>query len=73
MSSLLRRLYRLYLHAYYHHFSVFAELEVQQHLYDRFYQFVTSSLLLSEKDMSPFLPLDEVFAVIYKVAWTVCL
>ena len=46
---------------------------MQQHLYDRFYRFVTSSLLLREKDMSPFLPLDEVFAVIYKVAWLVCL
>lgn len=73
MSSMLRRLYRLYLHAYYQHFSVFVEIETQQHLYDRFYRFVTSSLLLCEKDMNPFLPLDEVFAVIYKDAWTVCL
>ena len=65
IATVLRRLYRLYLHAYYQHFSVFGEVELQQHLYERFYRFVTTNRLLSEKDMKPFLSLDEVFAVIY--------
>ena len=65
IATVLRRLYRLYLHAYYQHFSVFGEVELQQHLYERFHRFVTTNRLLNEKDMKPFLSLDEVFAVIY--------
>ena len=70
MSFTLRRLYRLYLHAYYQHHNAFAEEERRKHIYEKFFGFVTSSGLLSEKDMKPYLSVEDMTLLVYNC--TVC-
>lgn len=61
----LRRLYRLYLHSFYQHYGAFVEAEKMRHMYSKFFGFVTCSGLLSEKDMKPYLSLDEMNEYVY--------
>ena len=65
MFASLRRLYRLYLHAFYQHYGAFAEAEKRRHMYAKFFGFVTCSGLLSERDMKPYLSLDEMNEYVY--------
>lgn len=51
LSSVCRRLYRIFSHAYYHHFQVFDEFEKETHLCGRFSRFVTMYELLSKDSL----------------------
>ena len=59
MISLLRRLYRLYIHAYYQHFDGFCEVEKKNHCYEKFSFFVKSTALVSDRDLRPYLSVEE--------------
>lgn len=65
LSSLLRRLYRLYLHAFYQHRIAFAEEEMTRHSYEKFHFFVMYTELITEKDLKPYLSIEEMTMSIY--------
>lgn len=51
LGSVCRRVYRIFSHAYYHHFQVFDEFEKKTHLCGRFSKFVTMYELLSKESL----------------------
>lgn len=51
LSSVCRRVYRIFSHAYYHHFPVFDEFERETHLCKRFSKFVTIYDLMSKDSL----------------------
>lgn len=51
LSSVCRRVYRIFSHAYYHHFQVFDEFERETHLCKRFSKFVTIYELMSKDSL----------------------
>ena len=65
LSSLLRRLYRLYLHTFYNHLDGFCEEERKTHLYEKFYSFAWNSSLLTLKEMKPHLSDSEMREYVY--------
>lgn len=48
LGSVCRRVYRIFSHAYYHHFQVFDQFEKETHLCKRFSKFVTIYQLMSK-------------------------
>lgn len=48
LGSVCRRIYRIFSHAYYHHYQVFDEFERETHLCERFSKFVTIHELMSK-------------------------
>lgn len=51
LGSVCRRVYRIFSHAYYHHFAVFEEFERETHLCKRFSKFVTIYELMSKDSL----------------------
>lgn len=51
LGSVCRRVYRIFSHAYYHHFQVFDEFERETHLCKRFSKFVTIFDLMSKDSL----------------------
>lgn len=51
LGSVCRRVYRIFSHAYYHHFQVFDEFERETHLCRRFSKFVTLYELMSKDSL----------------------
>jgi len=51
LGSVCRRVYRIFSHAYYHHFQVFDEFERETHLCKRFSKFVTIYELMSKDSL----------------------
>lgn len=51
LSSVCRRVYRIFSHAYYHHFQIFDEFERETHLCKRFSKFVTIYELMSKDSL----------------------
>lgn len=51
LGSVCRRVYRIFSHAYYHHFQVFDEFERETHLCKRFSKFVTTYDLMSKESL----------------------
>lgn len=51
LGSICRRVYRIYSHAYYHHFPVFDEFERETHSCKRFSKFVTMYQLMSKESL----------------------
>lgn len=51
LGSVCRRVYRIFSHAYYHHFQVFDEFERDTHLCRRFSKFVTINELMSKDSL----------------------
>lgn len=52
-SSVVRRLYRVFAHAYYHHKSAFDKFEAKTHLTERFIQFSLKFGLMAANQLSP--------------------
>lgn len=51
LGSVCRRIYRIFSHAYYHHFQVFDDFEKETHLCKRFSKFVTEYELMSKDSL----------------------
>lgn len=51
LGSVCRRVYRIFSHAYYHHYTVFEEFERETHLCRRFSRFVTMYELMSKESL----------------------
>lgn len=51
LGSVCRRIYRIFSHAYYHHFQVFDEFERETHLCKRFSRFVSVYELMSKESL----------------------
>lgn len=51
LGSVCRRVYRIFSHAYYHHFQVFDEFERETHLCKRFSKFVINNDLMSKDSL----------------------
>lgn len=51
LSSVCRRVYRIFSHAYYHHFQLFEEFEQESYLCKRFSRFVTMYELMSKDSL----------------------
>lgn len=51
IGSVCRRVYRIFSHAYYHHFQVFDEFEKETHLCKRFSKFVTTYELMMKDSL----------------------
>jgi hypothetical protein len=51
LGSVCRRVYRIFSHAYYHHFQVFDEFEKETHLCKRFSKFVTMYELMPKESL----------------------
>lgn len=51
LGSVCRRVYRIFSHAYYHHFQVFDDFERESHLCKRFSKFVTIYELMSKDSL----------------------
>lgn len=60
LSLVLRRLYRLHVHAIYNHFESFLELEKRERVYEKFLHFVLCTQLLSEKMLKPYIPYESI-------------
>lgn len=51
LSSVARRVYRIFAHTYFHHRSLFDEFEAETHLCRRFTRFVTKYELMSKENL----------------------
>lgn len=51
LGSVCRRVYRIFSHAYYHHYQIFDDFERETHLCKRFSQFVTTYELMSKESL----------------------
>jgi len=61
-SSVVRRLYRVFAHAYYHHRSAFDKFEAKTHLTERFIQFSLKFGLMADNQLSPAIDLGNTTA-----------
>lgn len=57
LSSVARRIYRIFSHAYYHHRTLYDELEAENHLCRRFTRYVTKYSLMSQENL--IVPIEE--------------
>jgi len=58
-SNIARRVYRLFAHPFYHHRSIFDELESQTHLCRRFMNFCLTFGLMTTREFTPAIDLDS--------------
>ena len=62
-SSISRRLYRLFAHAYYHHQEIFVKWELSTGTTKKFLQLVSDFNLMDSKQCTPVIELSKIFAV----------
>lgn len=51
VDSIVRRLYRIYSHTYYHHLEIFNDFEKEMHLCERFTEFMKKYQMINTKDL----------------------